>query len=54
MKDLNRHMWTNHPETARAQKIPKDMKICPNCGQKSRSDNLKRHMKTCEKKKSKN
>ncbi|KAH6616118.1 hypothetical protein B0J18DRAFT_296561 [Chaetomium sp. MPI-SDFR-AT-0129] len=43
MKDLNRHMWTHHPDDARALKIPKEEDTCNVCGYSGRTDNVKRH-----------
>ncbi|KAG7284780.1 hypothetical protein NEMBOFW57_009392 [Staphylotrichum longicolle] len=45
-KDLNRHMWTRHPNEARAFNIPKDEVQCPMCDYSGRSDNVKRHRDT--------
>lgn len=45
-KGMNRHLWTKHPEYAKANKIPKDKKICPDCTYEGRSDNFKRHVAT--------
>jgi hypothetical protein len=42
-KDLNRHMWTNHPDEARMLGVPKDEDRCSMCGYTGRSDNVKRH-----------
>ncbi|VBB80965.1 Putative protein of unknown function [Podospora comata] len=44
-KDLNRHLWTHHPEYASAENIPKDEEWCgfQGCGYHGRRDNLKRH-----------
>ncbi|KAM7183142.1 hypothetical protein V8F33_013772 [Rhypophila sp. PSN 637] len=47
-KDLDRHMWTNHPNTAREQKVKKDEKVCPYCPYKGRGDNVARHLKKCK------
>ncbi|KAK0712529.1 hypothetical protein B0T26DRAFT_779823 [Lasiosphaeria miniovina] len=44
-RDWHRHMWTNHPETAREQDVPKEEDRCPTCGQKGRKDNIRRHRK---------
>ncbi|KAK3312953.1 hypothetical protein B0H66DRAFT_383618 [Apodospora peruviana] len=46
-KDLHRHMWTHHKETARAEGIPREEKTCPasGCGYKGRKDNVERHRK---------
>jgi hypothetical protein len=43
-KDLNRHFWVWHREYARENGIPSDHVECPECGEETRSDNLKRHM----------
>lgn len=45
-KDLNRHMWSRHPEEARELGIPKDEDKCPSCDYKGRKDNVKRHRDT--------
>jgi len=42
-KDLNRHLWVHHKDFARKNNIPSDMIACPDCGEQTRSDNLKRH-----------
>jgi hypothetical protein len=42
-KDLNRHFWVWHKEYARENGIPSDNVECPDCGEETRSDNLKRH-----------
>jgi uncharacterized C2H2 Zn-finger protein len=42
-KDLNRHLWSNHPVYAAENNIPKDEKVCADCGLVCRSDNYKRH-----------
>ncbi|CAP62122.1 uncharacterized protein PODANS_5_50 [Podospora anserina S mat+] len=44
-KDLNRHLWTHHPEYASAENIPKDEEWCgfQGCGYHGRRDNVKRH-----------
>lgn len=42
-RDLNRHFWAHHEEYARAHSIPRDRRVCPDCGQRSRGDNLSRH-----------
>ncbi|GAB1318156.1 hypothetical protein MFIFM68171_08366 [Madurella fahalii] len=45
-KDLNRHMWSRHPEEARQRNIPRDEDKCPTCDYKGRKDNVKRHRDT--------
>ncbi|KAK4101253.1 hypothetical protein N658DRAFT_486283 [Parathielavia hyrcaniae] len=50
-KDLNRHMWTNHPAEAKRRGVPKDEVQCPGCEYKGRKDNVKRHWDTIHKKK---
>ena len=42
-KDLHRHLWSNHPVYAAENNIPKDEKVCADCGLVCRSDNYKRH-----------
>ncbi|CZR61728.1 uncharacterized protein PAC_11625 [Phialocephala subalpina] len=42
-KDLHRHFWAHHEEYAQANSTPDDRRVCPDCGQRSRSDNLSRH-----------
>ncbi|CAK7214762.1 hypothetical protein SCUCBS95973_002244 [Sporothrix curviconia] len=44
-KDLHRHLWTTHPETAEQMGIPCPMRSCPKCGFECRQDNLTRHMR---------
>ncbi|KAK3377227.1 hypothetical protein B0T24DRAFT_701526 [Lasiosphaeria ovina] len=44
-RDWHRHMWTNHPETARELDVPKEEGQCPTCGQRGRKDNIRRHRK---------
>lgn len=48
-KDLDRHMWTTHPNKARAGGVKRDEKSCPYCDYKGRADNVKRHMEKCSK-----
>ncbi|CAK7204344.1 hypothetical protein SEUCBS139899_007099 [Sporothrix eucalyptigena] len=45
-KDLHRHLWTTHPETAAEMGIPCPTRTCPKCGFECRQDNLTRHMRT--------
>lgn len=47
-KDLDRHMWSKHPDEARHRKTPKDEVVCsfPGCKHKGRSDNVTRHMRS--------
>jgi len=42
-KDLNRHFWSNHKGYAEANNIPSETVVCRQCGETTRSDNLKRH-----------
>lgn len=42
-KDLHRHFWSKHKEYALANNTPRDRGVCPDCGHRSRSDNLSRH-----------
>ncbi|KAL2132275.1 hypothetical protein VTI74DRAFT_3989 [Chaetomium olivicolor] len=44
-KDLNRHMWSNHPDVARKWGVPREEEQCPVCGHRARKDNMKRHRK---------
>ncbi|KAH6845684.1 hypothetical protein B0I37DRAFT_435031 [Chaetomium sp. MPI-CAGE-AT-0009] len=44
-KDLNRHMWANHPDEARERNVPKEWDQCY-CGYSGRKDNVKRHKDT--------
>ncbi|KAK0724497.1 hypothetical protein B0H67DRAFT_481293, partial [Lasiosphaeris hirsuta] len=46
LKDMHRHMWTNHADQARALSIPNETRKCPDCDFKGRRDNLKRHVRT--------
>lgn len=41
-KDLNRHMWSKHPDEARRLGLPQELDECW-CGYKGRTDNVKRH-----------
>jgi len=45
-KDLHRHFWVSHPRYAKENDIPNDKMVCPYCQKESRSDNLKRHIKS--------
>ncbi|KAK4120548.1 hypothetical protein N657DRAFT_649046 [Parathielavia appendiculata] len=45
-KDLNRHMWTHHPDEARRRGVPKEEDRCLVCGYTGRKDNVKRHRDT--------
>lgn len=45
-KDLHRHFWVSHPRYAKENNIPNDKMVCPYCQKESRSDNLKRHIKS--------
>ncbi|KAK3306183.1 uncharacterized protein B0T15DRAFT_220830 [Chaetomium strumarium] len=42
-KDLNRHMWTHHPDLARELGVPRELDRCSKCGYAARKDNVKRH-----------
>lgn len=42
-KDLNRHMWTHHPDEARRRGVPREEDRCPRCNYGGRKDNVKRH-----------
>lgn len=42
-RDLNRHFWSHHEAYARANRIPEDKSVCPECGKRSRTDNMSRH-----------
>ncbi|KAK4232933.1 hypothetical protein C8A03DRAFT_19887 [Achaetomium macrosporum] len=42
-KDLNRHMWTHHPDLARQLGVPREWDRCSKCGYAARKDNVKRH-----------
>ena len=42
-KDLNRHMWSKHPDEARRLGVPKEEDQCLRCGYSGRRDNVKRH-----------
>ena len=42
-KDLNRHMWSKHPDEARRLGVPKEEDQCPRCPYSGRRDNVKRH-----------
>jgi hypothetical protein len=42
-KDLNRHMWTHHPNEASENDLPRQDERCEECDYKGRKDNLKRH-----------
>ncbi|KAK4442345.1 hypothetical protein QBC34DRAFT_418849 [Podospora aff. communis PSN243] len=44
-KQLHRHLWVRHRDYAALHKTPTVEKICPYCGIKERSDNLKRHIR---------
>jgi len=41
---MNRHLWANHIEYARRNRIPTEHEKCIECGKTMRRDNLKRHM----------
>jgi hypothetical protein len=43
MKDLNRHMWTHHPDEAWELGVPKEEAQCEKCEYSGRKDNVKRH-----------
>ncbi|KAL2270701.1 hypothetical protein VTJ83DRAFT_72 [Remersonia thermophila] len=45
-KDLNRHMWSHHPDEARRRGIPREDAVCEVCGIRGRKDNIKRHKDT--------
>jgi len=42
-KDLHRHFWAHHEDYARANGIREDIRVCPDCGLRTRSDNMSRH-----------
>jgi hypothetical protein len=42
-KDLNRHMWSRHPDLARQLGVPREWDQCSKCGYAARKDNVKRH-----------
>jgi hypothetical protein len=43
MKDLNRHMWTHHPDEAWTLGVPREEAQCEICEYSGRKDNVKRH-----------
>ncbi|KAK3385946.1 hypothetical protein B0H63DRAFT_473887 [Podospora didyma] len=46
-RDLHRHMWAHHPNTARDQNIPREEAPCRYCHKMFRKDNGKRHERKC-------
>lgn len=45
-RDLERHIWSQHPKYASDHQVPTEKRTCRVCGKEARRDNLKRHMRT--------